>query len=274
MIERSVRPTRGVVAGRALRHGEACGDVIRDAAAQSLRAVPVLEVARGVAAVSGLDGQRVAVADVAGHTGSGRRRHMHAGQGEARNAVIEGSEIGPRDGVVAIRAIRSGERGASRGVHRVVGLLPVSLVAELVSASGGRGGEIVTASSGSVALRALHAGMRIGEWEPGGVVIKGGVGPTGGVVAGGALRHGEARSDVIRYAATQSLRAVPVFEVARGVAAIGGLDGQRVAVADVAGHTGSGRRGDVHAGQGEAGDGVIEGGHVGPGNVVVAIRAV
>ena len=98
--------------------------------------------------------------------------------------------------------------------------------------------------------------------------------PTGGVVAGRALRHGEAGGDVIRYVATQSLRAVPVFEVARGVAAIGGLDGQRVAVADVAGHAGSGRRGDVHAGQREAGDGVIEGCHVGPSDVVVAIRAV
>ena len=159
-------------------------------------------------------------------------------------------------------------------MHRVVGLLPVGLVTELVSASGGSGGKTVAASCGGVALRALYAGVRVAEREPGGVVIKSGVGPTGGVVAGRALRHGEARSDVIRYAATQSLRAVPVFEVARGVAAIGGLDGQRVAVADVAGHAGSGRRGDVHAGQGEAGDGVIEGGHVGPGNVVVAIRAV
>ena len=62
--------------------------------------------------------------------------------------------------------------------------------------------------------------------------------------------------------------------MAGGVAAIGGLDGQRVVVVDVAGRAGSGRRGDMHAGQGEAGDGVIEGGHVSPSDVVVAIRAV
>src|SRR5215472_19101073 len=104
-------------------------------------------MARGVAAIGGLDGQRVVVAEVAGRAGSGRRGHVHAGERETRNAVVEGSEVRPRDGVVAIRAIRSGERGASRGVHRVVGLLPVSLVTELVSASGGSGGEVVAAGS-------------------------------------------------------------------------------------------------------------------------------
>jgi len=64
--------------------------VIRYVAAQSLCAVPVLEVARGVAAVGGLDGQRVVVIDVAGHAGSGCRRHVHAGESEAGDAVVEG----------------------------------------------------------------------------------------------------------------------------------------------------------------------------------------
>ena len=105
MIERSVRPTRGVVADRALRHGEARGDVIRYAAAQSLRAVPILEMARGVAAIGGLDGQGVAVADVAGHAGSGRRGDVHAGQREAGDGVIEGCHVGPSDVVVTIRAV-------------------------------------------------------------------------------------------------------------------------------------------------------------------------
>src|SRR5215469_6929226 len=172
------------MAGRALRHGEAGGDVIRDAAAQSLRAVPILEVAGGVAAISGLDGQRVAVADVAGHTGRRCRRDVHAGESEAGDRVIEGSESGPRDGVVAIRAIRSGERGASRGVHRVVSLLPVGLVTELVSASGRSGGEIVAAGSGGVALRALYAGVGIGQGEAGGGVVECGIRPARRVVAG------------------------------------------------------------------------------------------
>src|SRR5215472_7849128 len=102
---------------------------------------------------------------------------------------------------MAIRAIRSGERGAGGGVHRIVGLLPVGLVTELISASGRSGGEVITAGSSGMALRALYAGMRIGEREPGGVVIKGGGIPTRGVVAGGALRHREAGGDVIRDAA-------------------------------------------------------------------------
>jgi len=158
--------------------------VIRDAAAQSLRAVPVLEVARGVAAVSGLDGQRVAVADVAGHAGRWCRGHVHAGQSEACDAVIEGCQVRPRDGVMAIGTVGGGERGASRGVHRVVGLLPVSLVTELVSASGGSGGEVVAAGSRGVALRALNAGVGIRQGEAGGGVVECGIRPARRVVAG------------------------------------------------------------------------------------------
>ena len=102
MIERSVRPTRGVVAGGTLRHGEAGGDVIRDAATHRRRIVPIRQVATRMTAIGGLDSQCVAVADMAGNARSGRWGHVHAGQGEAGNAVIEGSEISPRDGVVAI----------------------------------------------------------------------------------------------------------------------------------------------------------------------------
>jgi len=69
---------------------------------------------------------------------------------------------------VAIGTVSGGKSCAGRGVHGVVGGVPVGQVTELVSASGGRGGEIVTASSSGVALRALHARMCIGEREPGG----------------------------------------------------------------------------------------------------------
>ena len=79
---------------------------------------------------------------------------------------------------------------------------------------------------------------------------------------------------MIRDIAAKRLGAVPILQVARRIAAVIRLDGQRVIAVDVAGHARGGRGGDVHAGQGEAGDGVIEGGHVGPSDVVVAIRAV
>ena len=59
-------------------------------------------MATRITAIGRLDRQRVAVADVAGHTRSGRRGDMHAGKRETSDAVIEGSEISPRDGVVAI----------------------------------------------------------------------------------------------------------------------------------------------------------------------------
>jgi hypothetical protein len=102
VIERGGGPTRGVVASRALRHGEARSDVIRDIAAHGLRTVPILEVAGGVAAVIRLNRQRVVVIDVAGHAGSGRGRHVHASQRKTGNAVIECAQVGPRDGVMAI----------------------------------------------------------------------------------------------------------------------------------------------------------------------------
>ena len=222
--------------------------MVRDVAAHRRRAVPILEVAGGVAAVRWLNIQRVVVVDVAGRARSGRGRHVHAGQCKASHAVIEGSQIGPRDSVVTIRAIRSGEGGSSGRMHWIIGAVPIRLMTELVSAGGRSGGQVVTAGGRGMALRALHTGVRIGEREPGGRMIKGGVRPTGGVVAGGALRHRKARGDVIGDAAAEGLRTVPIFEVARGVAAVGGLNGQRVVVVDVAGRAGSGGGRDVHAG--------------------------
>jgi|SRR3974390_2087688 len=94
-----------------------------------------------------------------------------------------------------------------------------------------RSSQGVTASGRGVALRALHGGMQAGQREARIVVIKGGVGPVDGVVAGIASLR-ETGSDVVRNVATESLRAVPVCGVA-GVAS--GVRGSKsVIVADVA----------------------------------------
>ena len=102
MIKSSVRPACGVVARRALRHREASRDVVRDTATEGLRAVPLRQVAAGVAAVRWRDLQGVIVVYVALNAGSS---HVGAGQGETGDAVVERRHVGPRDGVVALRAV-------------------------------------------------------------------------------------------------------------------------------------------------------------------------
>src|SRR5262245_58458063 len=93
--------------------------------------------------------------------------------------------------------------------------------------------------------------VRVGQRKSGGTVIKGRIGPVRGVVASGALRHGEACGDVIRDTATEGLRAVPLCQVAAGIAAVGRRYLQGVIIVDVA--LGAGRR-DVRARQGESRD--------------------
>ena len=57
-----------------------------------------------------------------------------ANQRKAGNAVVEACLVGPGDRVVAIGAVRDGERWPRTGVHRIVGLLPGAQVAAGVTA--------------------------------------------------------------------------------------------------------------------------------------------
>ena len=141
-------------------------------------------MATRITAIGRLDRQRVAVADVAGHTRSGRRGDMHAGKRETSDAVIERSQIGPGDSVMAIRAVGSSKRATRRGMHRVICRIPVGQVAELVAAIGRSRREVVAARGRGVALRALYAGVGIGQGEAGGGVVECGIRPARGVVAG------------------------------------------------------------------------------------------
>ena len=64
---------------------------------------------------------------------------------------------------------------------RVVGFLPIGEVAAGIAAIGGSDLQIVVAVD--MALRTLHRGMRVGQRESRGAVIKGRVVPGGGVMA-------------------------------------------------------------------------------------------
>ena len=179
VVERRTRPAGGVVARAALRDGEA--RLIVDGV---IRLLVRGQVTACVAAVRRLDVQRVVVIDMARGAGSGRGRNVHAGQGKTRHAVIERSQIGPGDGVVALRAVGGGKRSTGCGMHWIVCVAPIGLVTELVSAIGGRRGQVVAASGGSVALSALYVGVGIGEREAGSRVIECGARPARRVMAG------------------------------------------------------------------------------------------
>jgi len=187
-------------------------------------------------------------------------------QSPARGSVRPGSG-GERVGSgVAIGAVDSGEGGAGGRVHGVVGVLPIGLVAAGIRAIGGGNLQVVVAIG--VALRALQRRSRMlaCEREHGGGVIKNGVSPVGGVVARRALRHREACSDVVGDIAAQSLCAVPLRQMAGGISAVGGLNGEVVIIVNVTLRAGSC---GVSAGQCESADGMIEG-VIGPGDGVVA----
>jgi len=134
VIEGGARPAGGVVAGGALGHGEAGGDVIRNASAEGLRAVPLRQVAARIAAVVRLNLDRVVVIDVALNAGCG---HMRAGQRKTGHAVVERAHVRPGDGVVALRAVGGPKSGPCGRMDRIVRLLPGRQVAAGVAAIGG-----------------------------------------------------------------------------------------------------------------------------------------
>ena len=110
VIELAGRPQHGVVAGRALRGRETGRDVIRYCSAERLRAQPsglVAAVAIRVRRREGVVVPHVAVG--AGHHFPGWRHLVRARQRPARGAVIE-CRRGPRDGVMACRAVRCRKR--------------------------------------------------------------------------------------------------------------------------------------------------------------------
>ncbi len=109
----------------------------------------------GIAAIGGSNLQIVVVVDMAG---GARNIGVAVGQEKTGGAVIEDGG-GPTDGVVAGGAVGSGESGASRGVRRIVGLLPLSEVAILA----GAGGEVVIVVD--VASGAGQIGVAVGEQE-------------------------------------------------------------------------------------------------------------
>lgn len=191
---------------------------------------------------------------------------MIPNQSPARGSVRPGSG-GERVGSgVAIGAVDSGEGGAGGRVHGVVGVLPIGLVAAGTCAIGGSDLQVVIAVG--VALGALQRGNCVfaSEREAGGGVVENRVGPVGGVMAGGTLRHREPSGNVIGDIPAQSLCAVPLRQMAGRISAVGGLNGEVVIVVDVTLRAGSC---GVSAGECESGDGMIEG-VIGPGDGVVA----
>jgi len=132
--------------------------VIRHACAHRLRTVPLFQVARGVAAIRGRNLQRVVIVDMALDAG---RRCVRAGEGKARDTMIERSEIRPRDRIVALRAVSHRKRGSRCRVRRIVGPLPGRQMATAVPAIGRRNLQVEIVID--VARLAGHVGMSTGE---------------------------------------------------------------------------------------------------------------
>ena len=269
VVKYAVRPNGNAVAGRAGGRGgrKVRRYVVRHVAARRLRAQP----RRLVAAHAIRRGQIVVVIYVARHAGRGIRRHVCAHERKTSYGVIE-TVICPGDGVVARGTIGHGKRTSGRRMRRIVRGLPGAQVAARIPAV--RGLNIQRIIVVDVALRARGYFPRgrhlvgIGERETGSAVIESCVRPRRGVVASGTLRHRKAPADVIWHVATQSLRAVPVLQVAAGVSAIRGRNLQRVVVVDMALRAG---RGHMHAGQRETSHAVVERCQVRPGDRVVTL---
>ena len=251
MVKGRSSPAGGVMASGALRHRETGGDVIGNTATQGLRAVPILQMTGRIPAIVGLNGQSEVVADV---TGGARRRggrDVHPGQGEASHAVVERGQIGPCNGVVALRAIRCGEGGPRGGMRRIVGLLPGSEVAACIAAVGRSDLQIIVVVD--VALRAGKICVAVGQRETGRGMIEGRSVPAYVVVT---VVAGRDRKRLRIAGVRRIIRGLPGAEVAAGISAIAIRNIlQIVVVVDVALRTG---KGGVRAVQDEARDAVIK----------------
>jgi len=247
VIEHAGCPGGDRMAGRALRgrRRETCRYVIRNIAANRRRALE----RGGVASIAIRRVQRVVVAHVAGRAGRRRRRHVRAGQREARRAVIEYCCC-PAGCVVARRAIGRGERRSGSRVHRIVRPLPCRQMALRISAIGGSNRQIVIVIN--MAGCAGHVGVSRGEQETRGAVIECRRGPADCRMAGRAIRHCECGS----CGRMRGIRCrLPSRQMAARVSAIGRGDRQIVIVIDMAK-----RAGDVGVavGQQKSGGAVIE----------------
>jgi hypothetical protein len=180
---------------------------------------------------------------------SGRSELVRTGERPAGGAVIESCGVPSRGGVASC-AIGSGERGASGRVRRIICLLPGREVAARNTAIRGGNGEVVIIAD--VAGGAGNVGVALGQKKAGDAVVEGGGGPADSVVAIGAVGHGK-RGTGRRVHGIIGL--LPGGEVAAGVAAIRGRDGQVVVVVDVAGSAGNV---GMAVGQRESGGAVIE----------------
>ncbi len=187
MIESSAEPVCSGVAGVA-SGGITRGDVVGDRTTESLRAVPIGEMATVASGVG--RGEVVIVVEVARGAGS---VHVRAGQSPASSGVVEHAGI-PGHGVMASGTERSGKARSDvigHGTAKRLGAVPGRLVAAI--AIGVSRSEVVIIVD--VTKGTGGGEMRTGQSEARRRMIEGrDVSPGDGVVARGAIRCSESRA--------------------------------------------------------------------------------
>ena len=232
VIERGGGPGNGVVARGTIRDGEGC-------ASAGVRGIvgllPGGEVAARVAAIIGLDRKSVVAVNMASSAARSLAcgsQLVRVGQRETSGAVIE-LAIGPSGDGVATGAGRCRSREIGGHVIRDVAAETLRFVPVRSVAGQAIGGiqSVVVFDVARYARSGSRRHMRADESEARGAVIKGSSGPGNGVVARGTIRGGK-RSACGGVCGIVGL--LPSGEVAAGVAAIVGLDGQSVVAVNVA----------------------------------------
>jgi len=156
VVERSGVPTLRGMASRAIRRRKSRPRCRVD---RGRRLLPSRQMASGVPALRRRNRQSVIVVDMArsaGHVG------VPVGQQEARRAVIE-DRRGPRNGVMASRAVGHPKSRARRGVHWISRLLPGRQVAARIPAVRLHNLKVIVAAD--VARSTGHVRMTIGQGE-------------------------------------------------------------------------------------------------------------